>query len=75
MNAYEAQQEAVRRWGPWGLARDRSSWGMTPPFVVGVRNACGNLLVAGEGTSWEEAFAEADTRKEFLRPYLETPSV
>jgi hypothetical protein len=69
----EAKLEAERRWGGIAVARDRKEhWNLIPRYVVGVlANAeAKNMLVHGEGATWEEAFKDADARAEFLQPMM-----
>ena len=59
MTTPEARREATRRWGAGGFALCPSGI-----FQVG----CGAIL-AGDGYSWDEAFAEAD-KSVYLTGYL-----
>ena len=65
MSDQEAAREATRRWGKHGFVKHRpkaTDLGLKP-YAVGKRD--GVLFVSlGEGTSWEEAFAEADQQRE-----------
>lgn len=61
MTIDEAQQEAERRWGPNGQVVE--SWHMHKGrFTVGIRMGGESAFfpaIAGQGDSWEAAFAEA----------------
>lgn len=78
MTTDEARLEAQRRWGVirvlWAT-RDRGEnhHSLVGRYMVGVHGnlESGNLLVCGEGASWEAAFEDADKREEFLKPYME----
>jgi hypothetical protein len=64
MSDAEALQEARRRWGDEAYVRHRTSNPLLPSrpaYAVGRQD--GNLFdVRGQGDSWEEAFADADTK-------------
>lgn len=68
----EAKLEAEKRWGGIAYVRDRGvGTALSPRYVVGVfAKKSGNVLVHGEGTTWELAFLDADGRAEFLKPYM-----
>ena len=74
MRHSEAFAEAQRRWGEVAAVRDRViDHPLARQYVVGIisnpeRN---NMLVYGEGPTWEAAFSEATERSDFLKPYLE----
>lgn len=73
MTDEDAKREAERRWGRIAVVRDRQAhYPLVPRFMVGVlahaEHNC--VTVHGEGATWEEAFADADERAEFLKPYM-----
>jgi hypothetical protein len=64
MNSTQAQQEAVRRWGPLG-AVVQFFQGAAQPYCVGTAlNHRGSFSFHpfGRGESWEAAFADADEK-------------
>jgi hypothetical protein len=64
MNSTQAQQEAVRRWGPLG-AVVQFFQGAAQPFCVGTalnHGASFSFCPFGRGQSWEAAFADADEK-------------
>lgn len=74
MTDEEAKLGAHRRWGGIAYVRDRRAHSpLVPRYVVGVisHKAHKNVLVHGEGSTWEDAFNDADARAEFLRPYMQ----
>ena len=61
LTVFDALAEARWRWGGLlarGFARYLS--GMRQPFEVGTKRL-GSITVRGRGSSWEAAFANADT--------------
>jgi hypothetical protein len=65
MNSAQAQQEAVRRWGPLG-AVVQFFQGVAHPFCVGTalnHGASFSFHPFGRGESWEAAFADAATKQ------------
>lgn len=69
----EAKLEATRRWGGIAVTRDRKEhWKLIPRYMVGVlaHAEYKNVMVHGEGATWEEAFKDADARAEFLQPMM-----
>lgn len=74
MTEEQAKQEAVRRWGDRGYVRDRMiDAPLVRRYLVGhiVNPERSNVLVHGEGPTWDDAFKEADQRAEFLKPYMD----
>ncbi len=75
MTQDDAKQEAFRRWGDIGVVRDRTEnhHHLLGRYMVGTmaHPMRGNVIVHGEGASWEEAFEDASKRAKFLQPYLD----
>jgi hypothetical protein len=71
MTDTEAKVEATRRWGNRAVFRDRKIHSkLVPRYMVGVLfnpELNNNVIVHGEGLTWEEAFADADSRTEFFK--------
>ncbi len=61
MTYYEAVQEVRRRWGDAGRAMSRNLGGNLRSRRVGEKVG-GMIWYLGEGSTWEEAFADADRR-------------
>jgi hypothetical protein len=62
LTIYGAEAEARWRWGGLfakGFARYSSA--LRRPFEVGTKRF-GSIKIRGQGTSWENAFANADTK-------------
>lgn len=76
MNDEDARLEAERRWGDLAIYRDHHKLGPPRPhatrYMVGVisNQENNNVLVYGEGPTWEKAFKDADSRTEFLKDDL-----
>jgi hypothetical protein len=71
MNSTQAQQEAVRRWGPLGSVVCHFT-GLGKPFWVGTALCHGadfTFHCFGRGDSWEAAFTDAETKQ--LSPFHE----
>mgnify|MGYP003693603901 CR=1 FL=1 len=67
MTRYDARLEAQRRWGANGGVWEKGINPRTSWKQVGRRGRIGKLermvWVAGEGRTWEEAFAAADVKE------------
>lgn len=62
MTATEAMREARRRWGASGAVEYRGGKPAGERFVVGTKGGGPNGIAYGKGSSYEEAFADADRR-------------
>jgi hypothetical protein len=65
MTQLEALDEARRKWGERAFVSDRhwrASWGGTFPKTRFMVTDC-EQIYGLSGDSWEDAFADADTRK------------